>query len=414
MMLLLLLSARLAARDEQRLGAMLFALHLNAAAAASAHGERSRGLTEYHLGGQSVRFCTSPNHPLLLVLFVATAASSCIGTFLASELLRQFESCFDAQLRSLTTGGAAALPSGTFHRKLFAAGLRAAVGALPNYIHDCMLADATSAAAAFDTPPWSAARRSPSSYAPRAIRHSQLTVTSISTASSDALCSAFERGPSMAASTPRATRQSHHLTRTQPRTERPFDEALGTRLADEQPGRRQRGGGSWFGCCGVGRGVDTDNNSTPSPPMQMPRLWWRDATLPSPSKGKDTNTIDAARLQLLVRELHSVRQQCALRSTHTVYSALLDTAEPSSADGDVKSDLGQREECSLVMVLLRKPMLLRVRTTLQGVDARGAAEVLPHGVALLTSAIQPWLASLSLSLAFLARLPETTQLQPQA
>ena len=84
--------------DELRLGAMLFALHLNAAAAAEAGA--GAGLTSYHLGGVAVRFCESATTELLLVLFVPVALGTAAAGFLASEVLRRFEACFAKPLAS--------------------------------------------------------------------------------------------------------------------------------------------------------------------------------------------------------------------------------------------------------------------------------------------------------------------------
>ena len=64
-------SAEKLARDELRLSAMLFAIHINAAA--TSNEENAAGLTVYHIDGVALRFCESPANELLLVLFAPAA-----------------------------------------------------------------------------------------------------------------------------------------------------------------------------------------------------------------------------------------------------------------------------------------------------------------------------------------------------
>ena len=80
------------AKDELRLAAMLFALHLNAAAAANEGESSSAGLTAYNLDGVNVRFCEHTDSQLLLVLFAPASLGAPAAGFLASELLQRFAS----------------------------------------------------------------------------------------------------------------------------------------------------------------------------------------------------------------------------------------------------------------------------------------------------------------------------------
>ena len=60
------------------------------------------------------------------------------------------------------------------------------------------------------------------------------------------------------------------------------------------------------------------------------------------------------------------------------------------------------------VVVLRAPILLRVRATLHGVGVATAEAHVPHAVAAINAAMQPWLTPLSLSLAFLAGSESST------
>lgn len=92
----------LAARDEMRLSAMLFALHLNAAAihsAAPASGPVGAApLSLWVLGDMQLHFCVHPARQLLLVLVTEATLGCASAEFLASELLRRFVACFEAPL----------------------------------------------------------------------------------------------------------------------------------------------------------------------------------------------------------------------------------------------------------------------------------------------------------------------------
>ena len=123
------------ARDEMRLSAMIFALHLNAASTeATRSGSGAAGLSAYRLGEVTLRFELLCSDQLVLVLFAHAAAGDDAAGFLAAEVARQFEACFGSQLADGAT------PRGALRRATFAPGLRAALEALPRWILQRMLA----------------------------------------------------------------------------------------------------------------------------------------------------------------------------------------------------------------------------------------------------------------------------------
>ena len=91
-----------------RLSAMLFALHLNAAAihsAAPASGPVGAApLSLWVLGDMQLHFCVHPARQLLLVLVTEATLGCAPAEFLASELLRRFVACFEAPLIAAGAG----------------------------------------------------------------------------------------------------------------------------------------------------------------------------------------------------------------------------------------------------------------------------------------------------------------------
>ena len=91
-----------------RLSAMLFALHLNAAAihsAAPASGPVGAApLSLWVLGDMQLHFCAHPARQLLLVLVTEATLGCAPAEFLASELLRRFVACFEAPLIAAGAG----------------------------------------------------------------------------------------------------------------------------------------------------------------------------------------------------------------------------------------------------------------------------------------------------------------------
>ena len=125
-----------AARDEMRLSAMLFALHLNAAAihsAAPAGGPVAPApLSSWVMADMELHFCVHPARQLLLVLVTEATLGCAPGAFLASELLHRFVECFEAPL--MAAGTPAATPRSSLRRQKFAPSLLSALLSLPTWM----------------------------------------------------------------------------------------------------------------------------------------------------------------------------------------------------------------------------------------------------------------------------------------
>ena len=170
------------ARDELRFGAMLFALHLNAAAACAS--ETAEGLTAYDLDGVSLRFCTSATSDLLLVLFAPAALGPQAAGFFAADLLRRFEEACIAAAGGQKLG---AVRQGMLKRSAFAPILRDATGAL----HAWCLTQALEQASRLVLPSSSSPQPSASSKSgPR------LDVRNVASLHSAGICDALSAGPS--------------------------------------------------------------------------------------------------------------------------------------------------------------------------------------------------------------------------
>ena len=119
-----------------RLSAMLFALHLNAAAihsAAPAGGPVTPApLSLWVLGDMQLHFCVHPARQLLLVLVTEAVLGCASGAFLASELLHRFVACFEAPL--IAAGTPAATPRTSLRRQMFAPSLLSALLSLPAWM----------------------------------------------------------------------------------------------------------------------------------------------------------------------------------------------------------------------------------------------------------------------------------------
>jgi len=122
------------ASDELRLSAMLFALHLNAAALrpesdGGAPSGATAPLSQFHLGGAALHFCASAERRLLLVLFADAGLGAACASLLATQLLRRFEARFAARLGE---GGADfRSPRLAFKRQHFAADVLETLRAAP-------------------------------------------------------------------------------------------------------------------------------------------------------------------------------------------------------------------------------------------------------------------------------------------
>lgn len=472
----------LAARDELRLGAMLFALHLNAASVSSASASvqdatQIAGLSAYRLGDVDVRFCESATSDLLLVLFAPMTLGAPAATFLAAEILRSFEHRFGEQLRqqqaqphgSATPGGSA---RASIKRSAFTDGLHAAVGALPAWILDRML-DQT-ARLTLPSAAGTAAAAATTSNAATASPPPTLSVhaTSLAVMHSTAMCAALHRpsnrpssGASLAiydadhAASGDAKRRRKGAGTKSRRTDAaasppPLLSLLGLAEMDEAGYERGRGGGGGvdvgcFGCLRAQRTLPPPRSSAKSAsgPV-LPVLIWRDGGLAGRAAAKAAALEDAIgtpsgdagppipgaaavnQLHVLVRELQAAWRHKHLQSAGAIYSP----PEGTAHEDDEAEPYGKSEGCSpklpspvasasppavcVNVVLLRKPVLLRVRATVRGITptytdtgaaanrhgmGNAAAEAqLPAVAAALAEAAQPWVAPLALSLAFLA------------
>ena len=204
--------ASTAARDELRLGAMLFALHLNAGAAAhAATSSGANGLACYQLGEVEVRFLESKVADVLLVLFVPVALGNAAGCFLAGKLLQSFELLIEKQQQQqqqhiIADGPAAATPRGgraTTRRSEFASHVQAAVAALAGWILDQLLEDMarlTVPAPANGAPTRGGPAGSSSLAAVEASPTLSVAVTGVAALHSAAICAAMQTLPAAAAS----------------------------------------------------------------------------------------------------------------------------------------------------------------------------------------------------------------------
>ena len=205
--------ASTAARDELRLGAMLFALHLNAGAAAhAATPSGATGLACYQLGEVEVRFLESKVADVLLVLFVPVALGNAAGCFLAGKLLQSFELLIEKQQQQqqqqhiIADGPAAATPRGgraTTRRSEFASHVQAAVAALAGWILDQLLEDMarlTVPAPANGAPTRGGPAGASSLAAVETSPTLSVAVTGVAALHSAAICAAMQTLPAAAAS----------------------------------------------------------------------------------------------------------------------------------------------------------------------------------------------------------------------
>lgn len=372
---------------------MLFALNLNAdAALETSEYSDGCGLSEYRIGNVLLRFCRSPSRPLLMVVFAEADAGGAVVAHLASVLLDSFEATFHDELAAMED----AFPRRAIRRQAFAASLRSAVGALPGFLCDSMFNAAVEAAE--NSAEGLHLPSSKSQYS--RIPSLRLEVDSIAILHSCALCAALERPPpggtSDVTGSVASTRRGHKAAaRNQLKQVEPLLRSLLGLHADESA--PQKSGGSWLACCGFAQ-LAPHPSALPAAPL----LWSRNAGEPL-SASTTTASADAATGHQLVKELSRAWRDAALTGAHARYSrAVLSEGLPSGFR------LRPSEPTtSLIIVLLHSPAVLRVRILLHGIDAN-AAELAPHVVTAMASALQPWLAPLSLALEFLDTLSKST------
>jgi len=137
------LSSRgIAARDDLRLGAMLYVLYLNGAnvLAADFSSPAATGLRLYAIGDVLVHFCEDAARHALLIMFVDAAVGEAGGAFLTSTFLRHIDRAVATRADAAAAGVAETAlrprePSakGAFKRQAVAAALGAALGALSEW-----------------------------------------------------------------------------------------------------------------------------------------------------------------------------------------------------------------------------------------------------------------------------------------
>ena len=392
---------------------MLFAIHLNAAAAsAEVVPSDSAGLASYSLGNVVVRFCeSSAANELLLVLFAPAALGNEASAFLAAELLRNFEERFGVELhqQSHTTRQ-------PIKRQAFAAGLHAATSAMPGFILERLLEQTRQLALPSSAPQ---AGASATVHAPcieissLAALHSATICTTLaasptasSTASSTAATTAATTSDAASSGAKRRRRATGRTAAIEAHPPLlallglPDDQAKGTARSRR---RQDGGGGESVGCFSCLRGSRTLPPPRPAA-LPLPLLYWREngtaAKLSSPAAkstaaASEANSQEAVtqQLQELVREMLCAWRHRVLTPANGLYSA------PVIADDETAA-------ASVTLVLLRSPILLRARATLRG-DVSSAAAVeaqMPSALAAFAEAVHPWLAPLALSVKFVSEV----------
>ena len=383
------------ATDELRLGAMVFALHLNAA---DISGTPGAGLKEYRLDGVSVRFCEAAASELLLVLFAPATLGSVATEFFAAELLRRFEACFADILANP--------PVRALKRSAFAPSLRDAVAALHYWCLDRAIEEVGRLAKQLQLP----APSSAASPADASAAQPRLELRGLASLLSSGICEALSPSPaeaSLATSTPvgqRSTASSGSNDAAEKKKLRPARRGvvpsapslpllsiLG--LVDEptKPPRRRKPG--IFSCMPAHAVIQPKL----APPPPLPLLFWRDATTLSNAAKPDalSAAVTTARLHGIVKELHMAWRHRSLPSSGALYTTLATDAETKAP--------------SFVLVLLRAPMVLHVRVSWRSGatlprEATVEAETLAAAVAALSAPLQPWLGPLALSLRYLGRV----------
>jgi len=405
-------------RDELRLGAMLYALHLNAAHCALG-APADGGLRLYQIGGVAVHFHSSDQLDLLFVLFAPSSAGQA-STFVASELARNVESACCAAEPQPADAMSAPSPRPVIKRSQFASALRKALRALPDWIIDqMMLADA-------------------------AYSGTELRLEGLAALHSSAICRALEQTTPLGSTGHHSSASSVHPSSSRARaspTSRALQPSLsgvsspplppepppssspsstmlsldalvglppsGTSCSSPPTSHQRRPG--CFGCClpchrakQRGTARRPAPHPPPAPQAAPPQLYWREpeadervaASAPSvrtpsfleavtpalkterpqlPGSGLQSSWL----LQQLVRELHAAARHGVLPAAHALYSEPSDgrpSANVGTAGGIIgggrdRSPIGgsavHQPSPSYSVVFVRSPLLLRARVVQQ-------------------------------------------------
>jgi len=390
------------AQDEIRLGAMLYALHLNGgnvlAAEVTPGTSSSEGLRRYEIGNVVVHFHEDASRQALLLLFVHTSVGSAAIDFLLSELVRQFDQTVNGQVSDRRP----------FNRHVVGTSLRAALHALPGWVFGRMVE--ASRALRADSPDCA------------------LEIVAITALCSKALCEAF--------SSPRSTGWESATEQL------PLVGSLASLLGLETSigmvhqsttaGSMRRRSRGCLGC--LYRPVDpakgTARRPAPHPqtarPSPPPHCWFEAPPIKSDedgsegtsttvtlSSGDGMSATTASQLHHVLSDLEAARHHRSLHAADMWWS-------PCVGDHGVRAARAASAPYSVV-VLMRSPLLLRLRVAwhdsspcmpprlrdrhhgqpidLPACSGQSNAPTLQDGtIASLAAAIQPWLAPLALGL----------------
>ena len=384
---------------------MLFALHLNAAQVCSEPGTSMSGLRVIRFADVLVHFQVADG--MLLILFALPAMGEQPLAFVSAELLYQLGMPSDSQLRAT-----AVVAPRTIRRQTFAAALQAALAKLPAWILKRM-SDATD-------PVLSAA----SSHVTR--------LTSIAALSSAELCATLSRPPStqvdtvIATPSPsrrRADRSYRGIVTPASRAE-PKELLAILGVADpaisSPPSARARAGGC-LPCRWSRRPeVGTVRRPAPHPPPlalslpSAPQLYWHTAVGATDRTGAVGGKLlptTFPNMYTLIREIHGAWQRDSQLSTA---SAIFGVSNAAWATSPSASELPSAAQ--LIVLFLRPPALVRVAITWQFAaehaldgtralaDAGEEASARRAAVAAVAAALNPWIASLRISLETVAAL----------
>lgn len=395
-----LTSCETLAKDELRLAAMLFALHLNAAAAATNDAdESSKGLTAYHLGGVNVRFCQHPRTELLLVLFAPESLGSPAAGFLASELLQRFEACFAEALASDTR-----IRQGALKRSAFAASLREAIAALHAWCLGRALDEARACIALPALPASLFVAAAQGSTSPRlefgnlASMHSASMCESLATSAPIGRVEKEDPKKEDPKSGQRKAKPVARVLVASATTASPLLSIVGLQPEDGSSAldARRPPRGLLASLCGAflpGHALVKPKPPPPPLPPSPPLLFW--------CNGIDTPVAPPAdakahvHLRQIVGDLHAAWRHAALPCMSAIHTGL---------------DTTTRGQASFAVALLHSPMVLRVRGCVHTPAARELAAMgddpwLAALVAAISSALERWVAPLTLTLSFLGASP---------
>jgi len=366
------------ARDEMRLSAMLFALHLNSEAVGSAE-TGSGSLLQHRIGSTSLHFCLDGKRQVLLVIAVqASLGERCAG-FLASQLLVCFCTCFGPQLDERSTNGTRSL----FKRHAFASGLLHVLTQLPSWILQTALSDSSAGSCSdsgFSNGGTLAARS----------QRAKSSVCALVVCFSAEVCAALQKqGPhckpqqSAHRQTPKRSWRFKGLcfNRSKPRGAfgacTPIDAAL-----EERPAS----GSKTKLCCGYLTLFSVQRPLRLSSVAEAPALLFQARSV---GNGGSCVAGDHEAVQRFLSEVHAVHQ----RGTFAPHAdAICLNVKPAANEGLVSANESHH------VLLVRAPLLVCVSLGFDNGNVERGSE---HAAALAADSIHRWLDPLHLSLAFL-------------